>query len=323
MTDKELELVIRAANGNADAFGQLISKYSNTVYAVAYSRLGDFHYAEDVAQEVFIKAWYNFDKLDEPNKFGGWLLSITRNSAKDIARKIKQTMEFDEQIMNSDLPQTIEAEVIRRENNKTVWAALNGMEEKYRIVTVLYFISGFKAREISNLLGISLSAVESRLRRSKEKLKKELYEMAKQTLESQKLGSEFEQKVLKRIVGVSCINFPVSNVEISAEWYVKYLGCILVREPKQFNGETNAIIKLGEDGPTVFLHEEKERTPLHFTRKGIPASIFELRTEDIESFYKQLKDEGVQVGERYDNLPCAKYFNVIDPDGNTISIAEW
>lgn len=147
--------------------------------------------------------------------------------------------------------------------------------------------------------------------------------MADQTLSKQKLGEAFEQKAVKRIVGISCINFPVKNVDISAHWYVKHLGCKLVREPIRSIEGANAIIQLGEEGPNVFLHEETERTPLHFTRNGIPASLFELKTDDIESFYAQLKEEGVQVGERYDNFPCSKYVDVVDPDGNTITIAEW
>ncbi len=138
-----------------------------------------------------------------------------------------------------------------------------------------------------------------------------------------KLGEAFEQKVVKRVVGISCINFPVKNVDISAQWYAEHLGCRLVREPIRTADGANAIIQLGENGPNVFLHEEAERTPLHFTRNGAPASLFELKTDDIESFYAQLKAEGVQVGERYDNAPCSKYFDVVDPDGNTITIAEW
>jgi RNA polymerase sigma factor (sigma-70 family) len=318
------DLVIQSAHGDVHAFGQLIGKYSNAVYAVAYARLDDFHYAEDVSQDVFVKAWYSLGTLDDPNKFGSWLTSIARNSASDWARKLKPTLDFMDHNLGSVSSELTEEQVIRHENNQAVQKALNGLEEKHRLVAIMYFISGFNTREISKLLGIGLSAVESRLRRSKEKLKKELFELAEQMMVTQKLGKEFTQKVVQRIVGVSCLNFPVSNVEISAEWYVKHLGCILVRRPiRGADGGMNAIIKIGEDGPSVFLHEELERTPLHFIRNGKPASLFELRTMDIEAFYLQLKEEGVKVGERYDNEPCSKYFDVCDPDGNTISIAEW
>jgi len=142
-------------------------------------------------------------------------------------------------------------------------------------------------------------------------------------LSKQKVSEAFEQKLVKRIVGISCLNFPVKNVDISAQWYVRHLGCKLVREPMRSSSGANAIIQLGDEGPNVFLHEEAERTPLHFIRQGVPASLFELKTDDIEAFYAQLRKDGVQVGERYDNDPCSKYFDVVDPDGNTITIAEW
>jgi catechol 2,3-dioxygenase-like lactoylglutathione lyase family enzyme len=148
-------------------------------------------------------------------------------------------------------------------------------------------------------------------------------ELAEQAMGKEQLSEASEQKAVKRIAGISCINFPVKDVDVSAEWYVRHMGCRLVREPMRFKEGANAIIQLGENGPSVFLHEEAERTPLHFTRCGVPAALFELRTDDIESFYAQLKEEGVQVGERYDNAPCSKHFDAVDPDGNTITIAEW
>lgn len=306
-----------------DAFRCLIGKYSNAVYAIARSRLGHANDAEDVAQEVFIKAWYNLIRLEEPRKFGSWLMSITRNTAEDWWRRYRRHPELSLEDGHFLAKQSTEEQVFQREQDRQIREALTQLDEKYRVVAYLYFMSGFRVKEIAKLLDLTVSAAESRLRRAKEKLKKELFELAEQTLSKQKLGEAFERKVVKRIVGISCINFPVRNVEVSAQWYVSHLGCKLVREPIRFPNGANAIIQLGDEGPNVFLHEEKERTPLHFTRQGVPASLFELRTDDIESFYAQLIEEGVQVSERYDNDPCSKYFDVVDPDGNTITIAEW
>ncbi|MBP1994862.1 sigma-70 family RNA polymerase sigma factor [Paenibacillus eucommiae] len=319
----EQEIVLSASRGDVDAFRRLISKYANAVYAVALNRLGQGSDAEDVAQEVFIKAWYNLIRLEQPGKFGSWLMAIARNTAEDWWRKHGRQREeqLEEELFLAK--QSTEEEVLQREHVRAVRMALKQLDEKYRIVAIMYFISGFTVREIAEFLQVTVSATESRLRRAKDKLKKELFELAEQTMSKQKLGETFEDHVVKRIVGISCINFPVKNVDVSAWWYVQHLGCKLVREPIRFKEGANAIIQLGENGPNVFLLEETERTPLHFTRNGVPASLFELKTNDIESFYAQLKEEGVQVGERYDNVPCSKYFDVIDPDGNTITIAEW
>lgn len=138
----------------------------------------------------------------------------------------------------------------------------------------------------------------------------------------EKLGAVFVAKVMKRITGLACINLPVRNVEVSARWYVENLGVILLREPTRFDQGANAMIQLGENGPSVLMHEEQELTPLHFMRNGEPAPIFELRTDDAEAFYTQLLESGAMVSNRYDNVPCGKYFHVHDPDGNVITIVE-
>jgi RNA polymerase sigma-70 factor (ECF subfamily) len=317
MSTEEKELVLQAATGNVDAFSHLIDIYSNAVYAVTFSKINDFHSAEDVAQEVFIKAWYNLSQLKDPEKFGSWILSISRNQANDWLRQSKLEQELFEDY--PDLSKSTEDEFMQRETVQTVRTALNRLEEKYRLVAVMYFISGFNTREISKFLGISLSAVESRLKRSKNKLQKELFKLAEQTLESKKLGKAFTQKVVKRIVGMACIKMPVSNLERSVDWYVNHLGCILLIEPTKHK---SAVIQFGKEGPEVLFFEQPDIMQLHFTRNGEAVPMFELRTEDINGFYAQLKAEGVRVAERYDNS-CGKYFQVFDPDGMMITIIEW
>jgi predicted enzyme related to lactoylglutathione lyase len=135
-------------------------------------------------------------------------------------------------------------------------------------------------------------------------------------------GSKFVNKAMNRITGLACINLPVRNVKASAEWYVENLGVILLREPTQFDQGANAMIQLGENGPSVLMHEELEPTPFHFMRNGKPAPIFELLTDDADAFYKQLLEKGENVTNRFDNVPCGKYFHVSDPDGNVITIVE-
>lgn len=320
MTNEDYELVQKAAAGDTEAYSHLISRYANAVYVTAYSRLGNAQDAEDVAQEVFVKAWYNLMKLRHPSKFGSWILSITRNAVTDYARKMKPTETLEEVILVGE--NFTEEAFLQRQQKQEIWNALAELDEKYRMVTIQHYFGGYKAKEISKLYGLSLSVVESRLRRAKTILKKELWELAEETMTEQRLGSAFVTKVMKKITGLACINLPVQNVEVSAKWYVENLGVLLLREPTRFAQGANAIIQLGENGPSVFMHEEKELTPLHFMRNGNPAPIFELRTDDAEAFYAQLLENEVHVSNRHDNLPCGKYFHVHDPDGNVITIVE-
>jgi hypothetical protein len=68
-------------------------------FLTAYSRLGDSHEAEDVAQEVFVKEWYNLTKLQEASKFGSWLMSIARNTATDFTLKLKPTVGLEDAVL--------------------------------------------------------------------------------------------------------------------------------------------------------------------------------------------------------------------------------
>lgn len=86
-------------------------------------------------------------------------------------------------------------------------------------------------------------------------------------------------------------------------------------------GGGNAFIKLG-NGPVLLLHQEKEQYNIHFMRNGNPAPMFELLTEDIKEFFSVLKKEGVTVIGDIQGNSCGDRFQVIDPDGNRITIIQ-
>ena len=70
-------IIYKCLNGDTGAFGLLVDKYKAGVYALAYSKLRNFHDAEDVAQEVFIRAYENLHKLRRWERFASWLYRIT------------------------------------------------------------------------------------------------------------------------------------------------------------------------------------------------------------------------------------------------------
>src|SRR5690554_2708212 len=70
------QLVQNAKAGDADAFTELVRRYQAMAFGYAYSRVGDFHLAEDLAQQAFLAAWRSLPTLNDPARFGGWLRSI-------------------------------------------------------------------------------------------------------------------------------------------------------------------------------------------------------------------------------------------------------
>ncbi len=301
-------------------------KYSNAVFATALNILSDFHYAEDIAQDAFFKAWFRLGELKDGDKFGSWLHTLTRRLAIDWVRKNKwKRFESAENVIEFSETETVEDTYILQETRRSVWGALNQLDENHRLAAVLYFISGLNSREISEFVGVSKNTIESRIRRAKLKMKKELFYMAGETLTEHKLGAEFEEKVIKRVLEVACLNLPVSNVEASTQWYVTHLGCTVMRPPQRFDdGNANALIRLGGGGPAVWLRESSDSVKMDFSRNGGNGlTIFELRTENVDEFYEQLGKEGVNVFDRQNSLPCGKYFKVADPDGNTFTVLEF
>lgn len=79
-------LIHKCLSGESEAFGFLVAKYKEAVYALAYSKLRNFHDAEDIAQEVFIKAYRKLHTLKRSDSFSAWLYAITSNLCKDWIR---------------------------------------------------------------------------------------------------------------------------------------------------------------------------------------------------------------------------------------------
>lgn len=198
MTCTDAELIDRVSKGDMDAFSILIGKYSNAVYGVAYSKLGDFHIAEDIAQEVFVKTYRKIPSIKEPEKLASWLYAVTTRECLDWFRsnQKKTTYEFMEQMEVLQL-ETTEDKLLRKEFQHDVWRALNTLSEANRIVTVLYYIDNYKVREIADFLNLSIEAVESRLRRSRTILKKEMLSTVNNNLSENKLQDEFKKKVFQ------------------------------------------------------------------------------------------------------------------------------
>lgn len=124
---------------------------------------------------------------------------------------------------------------------------------------------------------------------------------------------------------MAALHIPVSNVQVSTDFYVNKLGFTLRRAPQTDDkGYTNALLRLGNFPTTIFLHETTDIVNIHFrnyTNTFIHA-VFEINTATIEEFYKELREEGVRVGPRYDNPGCGKYFDLYDPDGHVIKVCQ-
>jgi RNA polymerase sigma factor (sigma-70 family) len=317
------ELVTRACRGNVEAYSSLVKKYSNAVYATALSIVRDFHIAQDVAQEAFVKAWFRLDELKGQDKFGSWLCIITRRLSIDCLRKNRPTENIESYADFTDQTLSVEAIVDQRLLKETVWAAINQLDETKRLVTIMYFISGFNAREISTYLNLSVSAVESRIKRAKVILRKELFVLMENEMATNQMGQEFHDEVLWKIVPrIVSIELPVSNLLHSIGWYNNILGTEVVHETVD-----TAMLRLqGGDRvgvPSLYLvqTDDKQRISFINTNTKITHSVIDFFVPDLERFHVFLTDQGVEVTSinYIPELDRKGGFGFKDLDGNSLS----
>lgn len=87
MSYSDAELIKRTLDGDETAFGFLVDKYKGAVHALAYRKVGDFHIAEEITQDTFLKAYQKLRTLKEPKHFSGWLYVIAARCCISFNRK--------------------------------------------------------------------------------------------------------------------------------------------------------------------------------------------------------------------------------------------
>jgi RNA polymerase sigma-70 factor (ECF subfamily) len=176
----EKELIRLSQEGNGEAFEALVERYKAKVFNLAHSWTQDRAAADDLAQEVFIKAYFSLPKFKSKSEFGTWLYRIAVNHIKDYFRKTKirhkdiSLEEVGEKALTVENGSRGEEEQARERKKALVQAALQRLPEKYRIILTLRDIQGLSYEEISGILRLSPGTVDSRLFRARKKLRDKL-----------------------------------------------------------------------------------------------------------------------------------------------------
>lgn len=190
MKPEDKEIIESALAGSAEAFGQLFKTYRNAVYATAFRIIGNFADAQDVTQEVFIEAYTKLYQLRSPNKFAGWLRTVTVNRCKMWMRNHKNQPEFEENETGLNDGSASDGDKLYEQ----LMSALTLLPEEQRTVIILRYIDSLSYENISEFLGISVGTVKSRLHRAREKLKRRTA-MVKEVLERVKLDPDCPESV--------------------------------------------------------------------------------------------------------------------------------
>lgn len=171
MEETDADLVLRVRHGDRRAAGRLLERYLRACRAVALAVTGSEADADDACQDGFVVAIERIDDCRAPERFGGWLLQIVRNRARNLVRDrgMREALELDESAP-AGMPDPAE-NAEREELRARLQAALLTLPEQQREVVLLHDLEGWKHREIAERLELPAGTVRSHLHHARRKLR--------------------------------------------------------------------------------------------------------------------------------------------------------
>ena len=172
-------LIPECLAGNEEAITTLVRQYETDVFRLALSICNDVLEANEITQETFIAVLRALPGYQEKKSFKAWLYTITINTARSHLRKhrfaerLKKTLTSIFLVEAQKSPSPEEA-AIQNEQEAHLWNALNEMDEKHRMVTVLRYFHELSIAEIAETLSIHEGTVNSRLHTARERLRNAL-----------------------------------------------------------------------------------------------------------------------------------------------------
>jgi RNA polymerase sigma-70 factor (ECF subfamily) len=159
--EKEQTLVSQAIDGDADAYGVLYTQHLDAIYRYMYFRVADVPLAEDLSEEVFMRAWAALPKYEpQGHRFSSWLYRIAQNLLVDHYRKESSRRELDESGMNEvrDHEALPEERVADQEDLASLATAIQLLGDDEQNVIILRFVEGLSHKEVAEAIGKSEGA---------------------------------------------------------------------------------------------------------------------------------------------------------------------
>ena len=265
METSDIKLIQLTLEGDQNAFTALVNKYRKWVHTLVWRKIGDFHIAEEITQDVFLKVYKKLGTLKPPDHFPGWLYVITtRHCIAWLRKKQRPTTSLDampapelEELCYTQY-ETSRGEATAVEyQREIVKRLLQKLPESERTVVTLHYLAEMSCEKISEFLGVSPNTVKSRLHRARKRLEKQEH-LLHDVSGIFQLPPTLTENILREVARIKPATPPVSKPWFP--WGVPLVSAILIllmigfgtqalyrfQQPYNLDAESEMIIELIE-----------------------------------------------------------------------------
>ena len=209
MRNNDAELIQQTLMGDQGAFSTLVRRYQKPLHALVWRKIGDFHIAEEITQDIFLNVYKKLQTLKNPNRFAGWLYVIASRRCIAWLKKKRIPMKSLDAMPPEELEELAYAqyraerqeEIVSEQRREVVKNLLQKLPESERTVVTLHYLGDMTCEDISKLLGVSPNTVKSRLHRARKRLKKE-EQTVREVLGGFQLSASLTENILREIANI-------------------------------------------------------------------------------------------------------------------------
>ena len=212
--EDDVQLVHAVLSGDDSAFDILVEKYQKSVHALAWRKIGDFHHAQEITQDTFLRAYQKLSTLKDPSQFLRWLYVIANRLCLNWLRKEKKHKKQLQSLEDTPMAEVAKSTYAgyvseQRETEATeqrleiVEKLLEKLPEGERTVVTLHYLGEMTTTEIGKFLGVSVEAIRTRLHRARKRLQEEEELLVQEVLGGVQISSSIKQNIMREVVDMN------------------------------------------------------------------------------------------------------------------------
>ena len=224
-------LIEKTLKGEAQAFGQLVTKYQKEIYSVVKVFVHNPDDADDLTQDVFIQAYKKLPQLKEKNKFLPWVKQIARNQAKRWLQRPRLDLLPLEEAQKEPTSLTPEEQLLRKELMEAIMQAIDSLPEQDKQVVHAY-LDGMSHAQIAKESGISYQASMKRLHRARKKIREKIKKLMHAIILFPKMYSPIKKIISGGIMAMKIGTTAKVTIGIISVMVAGFIGFqIVTRQP--------------------------------------------------------------------------------------------